>query len=318
MAGGINDKSVSIIIEWENAILAAGERPYEMLRRLASQIETLKTGCEVIIVYDAAEVSEAALREALTRSFVKDVVKPLPVDGKHYYEKKNVGAAHAKGDILIFLDSDVIPEEGWLQGLTDAFDDPLVGVVAGSTYLEPTDLYSKAVAAFWFFPPREEGNELVAAETLFGNNIAFRRDLFLSHRFPEVPQFRGQCGMLIKQLRDCQVPIFLQQRSRCAHPAPNGLRHFIRRALCEGHDNVIIAQRTLGHRRVPMKYTYWSVRSWIAMSVNNIGERYRKLGLTPQAAMVAAAVATSYVCFMVVGEMLSRVNPQIVRRHFAI
>jgi len=193
-----------------------------------------------------------------------------------------------------------------------------VEVVAGNTYIEPTTLYAKAFAAFWFFPPRSNEEGLVPADVLFGNNIAFRRELFLAHPFPVVEQFRGQGGMLIRDLREIGAGIYLQRSSRCSHPPPNGFIHFVRRAMCDGHDNVVIALRSTGRSRLPWRHSYWSARSLLNNSLRAIRERYDALGLTPVSAIVAISIAFGYVLCMGFGEILTRWNRTLVPRRFSI
>ena len=75
----------------------------------------------------------------------------------------------------------------------------------------------------------------------------FRRELLLKNPLPDLPDFRGQLGALIRDLRrNGQAGVFVQRCARCSHPAPNGVIHFVRRAMCEGHDNVMRAQRESG------------------------------------------------------------------------
>ena len=44
---------------------------------------------------------------------------------------RNTGLHHAKGDIVCFIDADVVPEKHWFKRLTDPFDDDQVMAVAG-------------------------------------------------------------------------------------------------------------------------------------------------------------------------------------------
>lgn len=61
-------------------------------------------------------------------------LKVLPTTGKRYYELKNYGATHIRSDVLVFLDSDVIPEDGWLEALLEAIKQP-GGRCGGRQYL---------------------------------------------------------------------------------------------------------------------------------------------------------------------------------------
>jgi hypothetical protein len=316
----------SVIIEWENVMLAESARATEMLRRLSMQIDELVVKGiegETLIVRDEDNESVAAdldriLKLGFGATSSKSNVRVISVRAKRYYEKKNAGAAAAYGAILVFLDSDVIPEDGWLDRILFAFDQPAVEVVAGNTYIEPTTLYAKVFAAFWFFPPRSNEEGLVPTDELFGNNIAFRRELFLAHPFPVVEQFRGQAGMLIRDLRERGAGIYLQRSSRCSHPPPNGFVHFVRRAMCDGHDNIVIALRSTGRSRLPWRYSYWSARSLLNNSLRAIRERYDALGLTLGSAVVAILIAFGYVICMAFGEILTRWNRTLVPRRFSI
>ena len=106
---------------------------------------------------------------------------------------KNIGAARARGEVIVFLDSDVIPEEGWLASLLQALSNLDVGVVGGNTYIAHEDLNGKAFALFWFFPLREARGGLWRDPHFFANNVAFRAEVFRAHSFPPLGTFRGQC-----------------------------------------------------------------------------------------------------------------------------
>ena len=74
--------------------------------------------------------------------------------GLGYYQLKNESVKRATGVILVFLDSDVIPEPDWLDQLLGAFTEPDVQIVGGNSYIEAASVYSRAFALWWFFPLR--------------------------------------------------------------------------------------------------------------------------------------------------------------------
>jgi glycogen(starch) synthase len=47
---------------------------------------------------------------------------------------RNVGIAHAAGEIIAFIDDDAVPEPRWLEDLVKAYDDPKVGAAGGLVY----------------------------------------------------------------------------------------------------------------------------------------------------------------------------------------
>ena len=115
--------SFSVIIEWENVKLSGLNRAYKMLFGLGEQIKELGTAGwqppDLIILYDDQDISREVIMSALNSSMGSTppphALKLIPVAGKRYYELKNFGATQTEVDVLVFLDSDVIPESGWLR-----------------------------------------------------------------------------------------------------------------------------------------------------------------------------------------------------------
>lgn len=315
----------SVVIEWGNVVLAGSSRAVEMLRRLAIQMQCLReqgVEGEAILVQDVDDPASESLPHVIQSAFgtAAGSVRVVAACHKGYHEKKNAGAVAARGDILVFLDSDVLPEDRWLETLLSPFWQTDAAVVAGTTYLEPSTMYTKAVAAFWFFPPRSNEEGMVTADpnTIFGNNIAFRRQVFLEHQYPVLDQFRGQQGVLLRNLREKGFKIYLQRGARCAHPAPNGLVHFFCRALCEGYDNIVISRREAGGAKLPWRHTYWSLRSSLLGSLQAIRDRKRALNLSAVDVLAASVIALCYVALMMLGEIITRIDPRIVPTRFSI
>lgn len=312
----------SIIIEWENALLSELERTREMLEQLRVQIaEVGYPRPTIIILHDQDHID----RQLIER-FVGEVseleawpadVRIVPTDGLEYYEQKNFGAEQSDSDLIVFLDSDVIPEPGWLAGLLEAFQNPDVQVVCGNTYVSPEDFYSKAFALFWFFPMRAEGDELRRTDNFWANNVAFRRETFEAFRFPTATTFRGQCGSLKDNLRESGIDIFLREGSRVSHPPPNGLRHFVSRGICEGYDAMIDRppdKRSAASLVTPAKNCVRAV-GW---SLKRISRHYRDVRLGPVEAVGAFGIAASYFVLGFAGALLTHLRPELVRRHFPI
>jgi len=116
----------TIVIEWENIQLAEADRCSTMLAELMRQIDAYPADAagnpaqfEVLLVFDEQKMTEADVREfcrqcipnAARQATLRYVASP----GLGYYEQKNLGAREAQGSIVVFLDSDVIPESGWLS-----------------------------------------------------------------------------------------------------------------------------------------------------------------------------------------------------------
>jgi glycosyltransferase involved in cell wall biosynthesis len=314
--------SFTAVIEWENAKLSELGRTREMLTQLAIQISNMDPGFpeppELVIVYD-----RLAIRPDLIQALAGDAfrrcpevaVQLLPTDGATYYLQKNRGAEMARRDLILFVDSDVVPESGWLASLLHPFRDPEVEVACGNTYIEPRGVYNKAFAAFWFFPLRSRSPGLEPSTSFFANNVVFRRDLFLSYRFPDISLVRGQCAELARALLRDQHRIFISNGARVRHPPPNGFRPFVFRALCQGHD-MVVKSRLAGQARV-----FGSLRDWmvgIGCALRQIWRRRADLGMTATDMTAAVCIALGYYTIALFGQGITQTWPQLIRKKFSV
>ena len=103
---------------------------------------------ELLVLYPAAQGTPAVLHDALARFHKLGIrCRAIPLDTDDYYQQKNVGAQLAEGRLLVFLDSDVVPNEGWLHHLLEATVDSTVSLVSGDTTIECDSFYAKMNAA---------------------------------------------------------------------------------------------------------------------------------------------------------------------------
>ncbi len=313
----------SIVVEWENIRLAEASRATSMLQAISRQMQRLaRSGVngELLLVCDEDdEPRQRALADEARTFWTLPAVqlRVLSVIEARYYEKKNAGAAAAIGAIILFLDSDVVPEADWLSQMLAPFTDSSIDVVGGATHVEPASAYARAVAAFWFFAPRRDDTGLGTLEAVYANNLAFRRAVFLAHGFPTRPTFRGQATELIRTLRSHGAGVVLQRGARCEHPPPNGLLHFVRHGICDGHDQMRAAAATVD-APVPWRHTFSSVH-WVATAgFERIRARSAALGLTAPSRAVARIVATIYAISVLVGHLLTRWRPGFVPKHLPI
>ena len=243
---------MSLVLEWENVRLSDLERTRDLLGALPSQAAELGEPVELLVVFDPGSVPAdwlgQTLRERLPRPTSGFAWRAEPAPGMHYYQLKNHAARCARGEFLVMVDSDVIPDPGWLAALTGALrDDPGVGAVFGNTYIDPRDPSSKAFAAGWFFPLREtEPRVREPSPVAWANNCAFRREVFLAMPYPPLQDgvTRGACGQQRAQMDAGGVRTLWTSAAQVSHPAPNGTRHWFVRALAEGRDHSIEGVRS--------------------------------------------------------------------------
>lgn len=98
------------------------------------------------------------------------------------HNARHAGAKAAQGEILVYVDDDVIVPSGWLRAILEPFADPLVAIVGGKILpkweAQPPEWLSQ-------FPPSylslldlgEERRELKWPEGAYGCNLAIRRSV---------------------------------------------------------------------------------------------------------------------------------------------
>lgn len=293
----------------------------------ASRTPALLAGpIEVLILFDAEVIAAHSVRAVVEEvlgtgaSVLETRLEAVP--GLHYYDLKNFGARRASGELLVFLDSDVIPEPGWLRHLVAAARREEVRVVGGDAFIAPEDLVSKAFSVFWFFnephvafPPDQP--TLQPHKQFFANNVLFKRATFLAHPFPTMERgmTRGACVQLARELERAGIPVYRELRARVSHPAPNGWRHFFARAMAQGRDHVFREREDFG-----MRQSLWGLRSrlrhlWGTLRDGAARRRYR---ITPAETPAVFGIGLLYIGTRCVGEIAALHFPGFVEKRFRI
>jgi hypothetical protein len=322
-------KRISVVVEWENARLSELARAERMLARLGGQMAEVapRRGleAELIVLYDSDAVDPAVPQTAVA-THLDAAAWPGPVrlvaaPGQRYYEQKNEGAALSSGEILVFLDSDVVPEDGWLEAMLAALDDPQVAVVGGEAYHATDTLHDRLFAAFWAFPIRRPSRGVYRCGQFYANNLAVRREAFEADPFPDAPAFRGQCYALAKSLLRKGIPIHRQGDARVSHPPPRGVRTFFVRALCHGHDTVYWRRRDrrpglLGgaNPAVALLRWLWHLREVLV----RVATRARAVGLGPLGALAAIGLGFAFYTCKLAGELVSFFAPGLIRDNLSV
>jgi glycosyltransferase involved in cell wall biosynthesis len=240
-------------------------------------------------------------------------VHEVQVPDGRYYQLKNEGARRARGEIILFLDSDVLPEAGWLRQLLATFDDPKVQVAVGNAHVDPTGLYGRIFALAWYFPSRSADGPPAVSGTSMVNNIAMRRSVFDRHPFPDDPTlYIGQCVSWSETLRGNGIDIYLNPSARVAHPPPR----FFRSALINGHDAGRRLRRPGDSRKHAWRAAGAGLRAHLAAARSRIAAERREVGLSRAGVPVALAVGGAYWLLWALAEAVSRWNPDLIRRRY--
>jgi len=303
-----------------------------MLQQLSKQIMeisvNLSSKVEIIIVYDSENFEHSQMEQ-----FVNEPLEPcrsmidlkiIPAANLHYFELKTFGVRQSHQDVIIFIDCDVIPEEGWLVALLEPFQNPETSVVSGLESA-PKSLYEKAFAAYsGMFSESEFGDQIQEVELFHANNVAFRREIFVANPFPCIPQYRGASDILAGRLRLQGYKILMQPKSKTYHPPPRGLRGFVNRALCQGHDIAVYRRRVRERskeyidKKFPLASTRIMFRRFSLYRIfSHYRNRLRSLRIAPKDKVGTFGIILLDLLIMYIGYQVTFFKPEFLRRHIS-
>jgi hypothetical protein len=236
---------ITVLLEWENAVLSELDRTKKLLVEIFSQTLARTEKFELLILHN-----ERLVGKSFIESFVRDVITEFNlepcvpfsvynVEDAHYFQLKNRGVELATGEKIIFFDSDIIPQEGWFDAILEASNQHPKAIISGCSYIDCSDLTGKAFALSWFFPLPPVNNDLQEVSLVFSNNYLAPRELMLSNPYPKMEEgvTRGADTLLWQRLKEQGVILWTHNGARASHPAPNGIQHILKRGLAEGRDD---------------------------------------------------------------------------------
>lgn len=143
--------------------------------------------CEVILVLNAPE--DAAFAQAVSRFPVKLLNEPR----RGVSIARNYALPRARGDILVFVDDDVLISPNWLDEIVKGFDDPNVACVTGRVIpagalhftAERSERYytSERALSTWTLDASDPNwyQRLLGDPVGFGCNMAFRKSFLQNY-----------------------------------------------------------------------------------------------------------------------------------------
>lgn len=157
---------VSVIIPAYNCEKTIGQ----CLKALARQSYP-RDSYEVIVVDDGSADNAAAV--------IKDhPVKYIHQENQGPAAARNNGARQAKGDIILFTDSDCVPDANWIREMIKPFEDPKVMAVKGA-YRTGQNSLTARFAQVEFEERFEMLKKVESIDMVDTYSAGFRRDVFM-------------------------------------------------------------------------------------------------------------------------------------------
>jgi cellulose synthase/poly-beta-1,6-N-acetylglucosamine synthase-like glycosyltransferase len=218
---------------------------YNAARSLPALLAEVRRQCgpatEVIVIDDGSQDdTSAAAAGPLVRCVRQDNAGPAAA--------RNRGAALATGDILLFLDSDLVPAEDFIAQMTSPFADPTIDAVQGTMRTRQRELVPRYCQA------EIEYKQLRCVRQRFIDSIA--AGIFAIRRavYWQYGGFCTQFRMAAAEDTDLSFRlaadgrrILFNPQALAEHPQPASLRSYVRLKFWRGY------WRALLYRRHPTK-----------------------------------------------------------------
>lgn len=302
--------SFSIIIEWSRIFQSDEKwRACTMLQRLSEQLIRNRKkilNAEILIMLEPEEVDLSDVEKFVMKELKPciDIIKLrfIPATGIHYYEVKNFGVKNSSpNEIIMFVDSDIVPDDGWLVGMLESFENPDVKVVTGLTYVGLHNIIAKVLSLI-SFQPLPDKDHLYENYHFYGQNSAFRRKTFLEHPFPTINTFHGSADLLINDLVKNNIKIYRQPKSKADHPMPITLREFVTWGLVQGL--VWPLKRKALKKRDNSKIKK-KVPSSLGQIISRTRRRIRYVGYSPKVFIAACGMLPAHLFLNIVGVLMT-------------
>jgi len=159
---------------------------------------------------------------------------------------RNLGARHARGDLLLFIDADSVPDARCIEAMAAAFADPDLAGASGEKKTRQKNLWARLVQIEYDY----KYDRLAAHPTIDfvdSSTAAYRRDILLSN---------GGFDPNLKEAEDVDLSFRLAERGYrlilipeaiTYHTHPESLAHYLRRKFQYARGRAMV------YRRYPRK-----------------------------------------------------------------
>jgi GT2 family glycosyltransferase len=214
-----------------SVVICVYNRPAQVVRCLDSLLRSDYADFEIVLVDDGSTDETPARLDEFKRAHPGRAVTVvrLPRNGG-LSAARNAGIAAARGEFVLFTDSDCVAEPGWLGAMLKGFEAPDVAAVLGWVVdAPPRNWAERAYRVSPNVRPEQWRRRVLA-----GNNMAFRRDVLARYLFDEaMAYYCDETDLARRLLADGRRTAFVRE-AVVRHDHPMTVRKFLRLGFVQG------------------------------------------------------------------------------------
>ncbi len=176
---------------------------------------------EIIVVDDG---STDKTRQVVESRGVKTLTQP----NRGAAAARNLGAQNARGDILLFIDADSVPDARWVEAMVAPFADSSIAGASGEKKTRQTNLWARYVQLEYDYKyDRMDAHR--TTDFIDSSTAAYRREIFLSNHGFDTTLMEAEDTDLSFRLSERGCAMVLARDAIVYHTHPESLGEYLRR-----------------------------------------------------------------------------------------
>ena len=241
---------------------------YNAAKTLQSLLDSLSNQThkdfEIIVIDDGSNDETYKIAQ----SYACDLIHLIENHGPAYC--RNFGAQNARGDILVFIDSDCRADRMWIEKMVRHFSQNDTEAIMGKLILLPSSLLGNSISALGFPAGGAIGFDKIwkvdkegYTDSLSSCNCAIKRDVFWNvGGFDETfPYAGGEDSLLAYNIRASKYRIKYCPDVLVCHQARDSLNDFFRWHFRRGISSYIFS------RKIARKKEFFILRLWSTKNI---------------------------------------------------
>ncbi|WHZ21339.1 MAG: hypothetical protein OJF47_000451 [Nitrospira sp.] len=275
---------VSVVIPAYNATKTIGDGLQSFARQSFQTAEV-----EIIVVDDGSTDGTPEYLEVYAKSWGPEQPRLRVMRQAHQgpAAARNLGAAAAEGEFLLFTDADCVPHIDWIKEMVAPFHSPSIAAVKGAYKTKQRSLVARFAQAEFDARYRKLATEEFV-DVVFSYSAGFRRDVFRSIGGFDIsfPVADNEDTDLSYRVATAGYKIKFNPAAIIYHQHPATLKQYLRKKHSRAYWRVMVYKRFPG-KAIRDSYTPQTLKLQIGSVVLAVGA-IALMPLVPSATYVAA------------------------------